>query len=248
MIAEISGQGYTPWLTSDELTLLYWTVYQQQSAIFVATRSSKTATFGTPQPLTSWEAWDGSLTRDGLTLWYQQSQGTYRTTRTSTSASFTDPGSAISLAPSGLSNPVTFLARQLRGNIYFIANETGDDAHTQLYENRANTGAPILTGFSGRIDGYSVSSDERTLYLTTGEGTDAGFWKAVTFRATRGDSGQPFGALSAVTELGDPSLDQTASGMTISWVSDDECVAYGSAVITPGGANDSVLVRAVRGL
>jgi hypothetical protein len=114
------------------------------------------------------------------------------------------------------------------------------DATYAVYRDPAGggTGVAVLPN-SGDLFGLSVSSDEKTMYVSG----DGGSNKIVVARTSRTDTSAPFPPPVLVSELVGPA---DTNGFEMSWVSDDECVAYGALTTTLNG--QSRLVRATRGL
>jgi hypothetical protein len=173
------------------------------------------------------------MTVDALTLWHQDQQGPYKSTRASVTQDFPNGD------PTFLGEDQAYAAKEGQHGVYFMANH----AQPQLYVNAGNHATAILGAHDGALDGYSVSSDERTLYFSSNVFSDAGnAYLDTVYRATRTELTQPFAAPTSIAGLGVTA--DVPSGVSVGWVSDDECVLYGSALLK--GASDLHIVRALR--
>jgi hypothetical protein len=239
-----SSDVSTAWLTADENTLLFSAYAAPVMKVFVATRASTSGPFGAIAPFpgiqSSGGEWAGAMSADGLEIWYVEAQGPRRSKRASTSVDFV-LGDPISLDTPGLTDAPPALPRPLKTGLYYAAT-TADETSSRLYYAAGNSGVAVLTP-SEPLAGYAITSDERVLYYSTYVriGTKIVY---STYRTTRAAVGQPFDTGVVVAELAQPSSNQNGSGVSVSWISDDECVVYGTA--WPPGRTSETVVRAER--
>lgn len=244
-VAELPSGNFvnTPWLSADELTILFAHLVPGQAYnLFMATRPSRDAAFEAPQPLssvnTSDQEYDASMLSDGLSLYYVRGgYQAYLSRRASTSDAF-DLGDPLSVGP-----PATNvrMPRMSKNKLYFYYMGWFEGADPKLYVDVAPTWEQSLAlEHSDPVHGFSISADDKTLYFSAAP-SGGGF--VTVYRATRADVLLAFKQATPVTELNDASI--TPKGVTVSWVSDDECVLYGVAVMASSA--DPYIVRAVRG-
>lgn len=223
----------SPFLTADERTIYFASTRPGGTGgydIYVATRSSPTASFDEPALLNGVNSADSEsrpvLTADGLTLYGEVRRGSAswhveRASRERTS----DPFGAF--APEPILNDVAgdaapFVLPDQRA-IYFVSSKGGNaDIYRAERGDSAWRAASPVIGIdlhSAQSEDYPVvSPDERTLLFTSARPGGAG--ASEMYIATRASITQGFGAPALLTEL------NTADAEQPGWLSADGCVLY----------------------
>jgi Tol biopolymer transport system component len=225
----IEGQGH---LSSDRLTLYF--VSDRAGGpgaedLYVATRASETATFGTPMVIAnvnsaSFE--EGAvISADGLTLYFSSARGNGTThelfvaNRTTVAGAFSAPTLLLNVNSTGQDLPTHVNAAQTA--LYIQSDRSGN------YEIYRATRATTTQAFDAPVavaalndpaasDGSAVlTDDELTVYFWSTRAGGAG--GPDVYKATRSTFNDGFGTPTRVTELNTASLDVP------SWISPDGC-------------------------
>lgn len=212
-------------LSADELTA-YFARRDPDEVLFVATRPSTTAPFGTPVKLAvtgvgTFETTSPSVTADGLTIYFTSSgradslgqRDIYRATRVATSATFAGITHLAALSSTGTENDVYVLPDH--SAVYFSSNRSGV---SRIYRAaRQGTGFEVPEEvFNTDPDGISrvvVAPDELTMLYSTAGMSDI----HLSTRAATTISWLPGVALTAI--------DSTATDAP-AWISNDLCRLY----------------------
>ena len=242
----------TPFVTGDELQLWFASNRPGSQAmdIYMASRTSKTADFGTPALAagvnTAGFDTRPTLTADGLTIYIQylaSTTGLYKitsATRSSTSVGFGTPAEVTTLS-SSTNDDAPFVLPD-HSAIYFLSNRTNNAF--QIWRATRSGGVfqtPVLADgvdINAAGDDYpTLLPDDRTMYfLSSRTGTVGGNdnWKV-----TRPTTVQAYGAATNVSEL------NATDGYYIFSVTADDCVAY---IAGPNGSNGTDLFVAKKPL
>ena len=227
-IAAGTADDTTPRLSDDELTLYFASNRDGQTKLYVAQRTSRSEDFGQPS-LISELALDApaqcpSLTRDQLTMYFEDSQGGYqifRTNRSSLSSSWSMPTVVASISGAFAAVGGPWITPS--GDLYFHAFQTSD---LDVFVARRGiddfeTPQPVLDIDTHYVEQRPVLSvDELTMFFASNRpdgGAIGSFDIWVTTRRSRDDS---FGAPTNVHEL------NTAAFETPGWLSTDGCRIY----------------------
>lgn len=219
-------------LSPDELTI-YWGSNRGGGAgeydIYMATRTSNTAAFGSPARLTTlagpYNDSDPMPTRDGLGLLFTRNAtgqpgatDLYLATRPNVTSDFTS-ATALTSVNSTAEETNPFLA-EADNVLYFTSTRNGANSYDIYRATRQTNGSyaqveVVAATSSTNIDAWPVGTQDG-LHLYFASNRTAGN----LLRVSRLAAGGSFGAPAKVTEL-DTSADE---GPT--WISDDGCVLY----------------------
>lgn len=245
------SEDITPYVTPDELQIWFSSNRPGSNGydIYMATRTSKTADFGTAA-LVAGVNGAGDETRpilpaDGLTMYIQyhaNPNAAYKitsATRSSTTTGFGTPSEVTEVTQSGAQDDAQFILPD-HSAMYFNSNRSGAFKIYRSVRTNGHFQTPALADgvdLNAANDDYPVLlPDEKTIYFLSSRtgtvGTD-------NFKATRPSTVQAFGAASLVTEL------NTTEGYYIYSVTADDCIAY---VNGPNGNNGNDLFVAKKPL
>ena len=223
--------------------------------LYVATRSSPSSSFTTPQGLSgintsNTELWP-RLTHDRLTLYYVQyltpASGVgdiFVTSRSSVAAAFA-PGVAlaqVNVAASDEGDPFLWRDGEV---LYFVSNRTGTLGPYDIYVSTRRTDGSY--GTPQAVSEINSTGWETTPVLTQdglrlywgSDRTDGGATSRDTWTATRSSTSAPFGNLARVTELNSDYIDYP------NWISPDGCKIY-ITTTRPGGPGSQDIWEATR--
>lgn len=244
----------TPWLTADELTVMFSSTRPGGAGgydIYFATRTTPDGTFGMPQLLNGVNTPQADtrpmMTADGLKLFAEHHNGTDYdinvATRASTSVSFSaSMPDAMGLNMAGQSDDSQTILPDGR-TIYFRSSRDGGG--TMHFYTASWTGTswsmPVRpTGVnldSTEGEDYPfIAPDDLTLYFMSRR--PGGMGSADIWRAHRASVVAGFGAPELVAEV------NTADGEVMGWVSADDCVIY----FTRSSTGGQEIWRAQRGM
>jgi len=245
VVAELGEYAGEAWLTDDEKTILYSNLELGNGLkIYTATRATNEGAFSAGQPLPnvngSDQKYEPSLSPDKLKLFFVSSG---LTLSIAFRAKVSDPfplGSAVSLPEYRINTDSGRRPRAMARGVYYYLLRNGETQHKLYFAANGMTTATVLRETDLTFT-YAITADERTLYVSDRDSLHAdGTGHFVVKRATRTDLSQPFGELTPLPELSlDPDLD-----LRIDWISQDECVLYG----TVGTTSKDSIYRAVRGM
>ncbi|HUS32269.1 MAG TPA: hypothetical protein VMZ53_27400 [Kofleriaceae bacterium] len=229
------------WLTSDELTAY---LSSQRTGglggydIYVATRTSKTAAFGTPQLLstanTAMDESRPSLSSDGLTLYAAQAQsnGQFKivsATRTSTTAAFGAFSLVVDLNTTSVDIYDADPELAANGTAYFSSTRGGNADLYAATKNGTGFNGPLPVSASDiaspSFDGCVViSPDELTIFFCSNRTGGAGAFDM--YMSQRSSVAVAFPAVTRLATLSSASNEQP------SWISADGCLLYYSTGTT----------------
>jgi Tol biopolymer transport system component len=219
----------------DELTA-YIGMYNAGSLdLFVATRTSRSDRFGTPTILANINTPDalddgGSVTADGLTLYFESNRSAYfnvfMATRTDKAADFSPPIELKQLHVGGEGGPYVIPDGSA---LYFHSLRSGNYDIYRVPVTASGLGTPEAISLDTALDEWVpvVSPDELTIYFRrdTGDGSPMGIWMAT--RAAVADAWGPPIRL--------PELDTPYPVLDPMWISPDGCRIYLEDVDSSGG-------------
>lgn len=250
-MADLSGDFYFAsgvWLDAKETTMLITARpgFDDGGKLYSMTRASNSGAFAAPVLLAGVDVekrseWSGAMSSDGLSLYFDVARREpYKATRTKVG----DPWTAGERIAPKLSTEFTSYVnvRGATSGLYFLRQGSSGGSYLAYLANGEDYDKPILDA-PGDVAGYSLSSDERTLYYSIGTSKIGGNKQ---YRATRTNLSEPFKEFTEFTL--EAAVSSSNGGSRISWVSDDECVLYAVA-----GKNDQsgsyphdVIIRATR--
>lgn len=223
------------WLTPDELTIYFDSTRSGTLGgydIFTATRSSTSEAFTHAVPVMgvndATNQRNALVTADGLTMIAVfDAAGNYEigtTTRTSTSVPFGALSPVTGLSSTSRDDPNSILPDGAA--VYFDSNSSGKYKIYRAPRRNGVFGTPLLVSgvnLNGNDNDSSgvVSADELTLFFTSDRAGGVG--SSDIWVATRGSTADGFGEPVNVQVLNTAGLD------SISWVSADGCVVYGTS-------------------
>jgi hypothetical protein len=242
LVTDLVGYAGFAWLTDDERTLLYTHLEPGNGLkIYVATRDTSDGAFGAGQKLPdvngSQQYYDAGMSPDRLRLFYVSSGQTLSISfRTST----TDPwplGGGLSLLSYRPNSEMGLRPRASARGVYYYVYSDSAAKHTLYFDATGAATSTVIRDASITFT-YAMSARERVLYVSDRDGSHPdGTGHFVTKRATRSDPSAAFGEFTPVPELMlTPDLD-----LRVDWVSEDDCVLYGSV-----GNSSLTIYRAVR--
>jgi hypothetical protein len=233
----------TPRLTPDELTVYFQQIALPDAGVIdggggydllVATRATRTATFGAPVPLstinTPSDEYDPTVTGDNLTLFFSRnsmatSNDIWTATRSSTVGNFAN-ATELSINTVGYDQHPYTSADGL--TLYFASDRSGTSQDLFKATRTAMSQFAVdQSGVFAAVNGVStyegfptVSSDQKTLYFTsdrTGGGAKGGY---DIWIATRGSTADPFGSVTNLSAV------NSAVDDFPSFISADGCRLY----------------------
>jgi Tol biopolymer transport system component len=240
------------WLPADELTVYVGserTGGLGAADLWIATRASASAAFGTLTDITSLDstAYDErpSLTADGLAIFFDSNRGTdghydiYIATRADVSADFGPPSpvTAINAANANDQSPTISADGTV---LYFMSDRAGGAGGFDLYRaTRANTSTPFGTptavaelNSANNDEDPVVSADGLTIFFESDRAGGPGSLDIL--KATRATTSDGFGTPVLVTELNTP------TGDWVTWLSADGCRLYGGNNATNAAGKDDL--------
>jgi hypothetical protein len=242
-VTELAGLAGDAWLAPDERTMLYTHLEPGNGLkIYVATRSQIDAPFGAGQRFGnvngSDQTYDAAIAPDQLRLFYvssgQELSISFRTAAT-------DPfprGGRMSLKGYQPSTDGGVRPRASTRGVYYRVFKAPNGPNDRLYFDAVGATTTTLLRMTDITFSYAVTAGEHAIYFSDRDSSHAdGTGHFVTKRATRTDLNGPFGEPVPLPELVlDPDLD-----LRIDWVSEDECVLYGTV-----GTSNLTVYRAVK--
>jgi len=227
-----------PRLASDELTIYFaGNLASQDAQLYTATRSSLTAAFGMPAPLTaenSGTTLDPDVSQDGLTLWFaslriaSEGQRLYVATRSSTLAEFGSPGvvGVVNATDSMVSDGQPFEAAD-GTELWFTSTRQPTLGGSDIWRAVRTGGtfaSPVMEAAlsSPGDDWFPVlSADRLTIYFASNRSTPGAKGGFDIWTSRRSSVSDGFPAPTPVTEL------DTADDEYTGWLSSDSCRLYG---------------------
>jgi hypothetical protein len=218
-------------LTPDELTIVFWSD-RTPNGIYIATRTSRTSPFGTPQAVAAVNSSTGgafpSITADGLTIFLESDKSgayqIYSASRTTLGAQFSAP-SAVTI-PTFMSSDGKNYVLPDESAIYFVSYRSGPGAG-DIYRSQISAGlqfgTPVLVpNVNGTSSDYDpvVTPDELTLYFSSDRPDPAAKGTFDIWMAKRASLGAAFDPPVNVQEVNSSAIEEP------SWISPDNCRLY----------------------
>jgi hypothetical protein len=202
--------------------------------LYVSQRSTRSASFGAPRPLTllnsnDFDA-DPSISTDGLSLWFESNRAgagfaVYVATRPNLMSEFGAPGLANGLNTTvNITNSIHPFITSDNSEIWFVSDRPGGMGLFDIWQAKKSSSTflppQVMAALNSSNEDWLpvLSADKLTLYL---QSTRSGGPNYDVFRTQRSTVNDGFPAPVLVPEL------NVDNHHFVSWISSDNCRIYG---------------------